>query len=134
MTSTVFLREEVESILGYARSYIGGPAKVLFESRTSFSQFFLPFAIIYYDSHHLGNCSKGVSTIIFQPFLSAHVTSGLRQQSFSRVFSEKFSKVPLFGEDFVSRFEFYLSPSCQFFEPCCSATVFAKQRLASADF
>ena len=65
----------------------------------NFFQLFLPFAIIYYDSHHLEICLNRVSTsatLILQLLLSAHVTSGLRKKSFSRVFSKLIEKTRLF--------------------------------------
>ena len=37
-------------------------------------------------------------------------------------------------EDFSRFVSLYLTPSCQLLEPCCSETVFAKQRLVFADF
>ena len=77
--------EAFERLSRYARSWIGGLAKVLFRCRTIF-KFFLPLAIIYYDSHHLESCLERVSTNILQPLLSDHLTSGLRQKPLSRVF------------------------------------------------
>ena len=57
-----------------SKLYIGGPVNVPFGCRTIFLQLFLPYAIIYYNSHHL----EDVSNFLFQPLQSAHVTSGLR--------------------------------------------------------
>ena len=78
--------EEVESIWGFARSYMGGLAKVLFGCRAIF---FNCFALC---DNLLGLSSPGklpqVCGKIPQPFLCSHLTSGLRQKPFSRVFWE----------------------------------------------
>ena len=100
--------EAVESFSGYACSYIGCLAKVLFRCRTIFFQLFLPSAIIFYDSHHLKNCFKCVSATDPQPLLSGPVTSGLRENCFSRVLSRVHGFLRIF---FVFRSVFlYLTP------------------------
>ena len=86
------LKKQLRAFQGYTRSWMGGPAKVYFGCRTTFLQLSLPCAIISYDSHHLNNCLKGVSTNAPQPLLSAFVTLGLRQKPLSRNICEKLSR------------------------------------------
>ena len=100
-----------------------------------FFHLFSPFAINYYNSHHLRNCPKCVSAIIPQPLLGALVTSGLRQKYFNRVFWEYFSRKHGSWRIFFSRFVvLYLTHSCLLLEAWSSWTEFDKQRLAFADF
>ena len=83
------LKKQLRAFQGYTRSWMGGPAKVYFGCRTTFLQLSLPCEIVNYDTHHLKNCLKGVSTITFQPPWSAFVTLGLRQKPLSRKVCEK---------------------------------------------
>ena len=99
----------------------------------NFSQLFLPFAIINYDSHNLENCFKCVSAIVPQLFLSSHVIWWLRQKSIGRVFRIFFGKTRLFGKIFFSGFV-VLYTQRQLLELRCSETNFAKQRLPSFVF
>ena len=71
-----------------------------------------------------------------QHILSLHVTLRLSEKAFSRVFWGILSREHGFLlKCFVSRFVFlHLTSSCQFLEPCCSETEFAKQRLACTVF
>ena len=78
--------EAVGSFSGYAVLYVGGLAKVLLRCNGNIFQSLLPFAIFYYDFHHLENCLDYVSPENTQHVLSIHVTSGLREMFFVRVF------------------------------------------------
>ena len=97
----------VGSNSAYTRSPIGRPANVLFVCRTFFS-LVSTFARRYYDSHYLENCIKGVFKSIFQPLQIAHVTSELRQRSFSWVFGENLSREHSYSENFCSRIRCFL--------------------------
>ena len=81
----------VQSISGYARSQIAGLAKVLFDIE-HFSLIVLPFALIYYDSHLLKNCLGRVFPNKRHHLMSLHVTPGLLDNAFSRVFREIFPR------------------------------------------
>ena len=76
-----------------------------------------------------------MSRINLRHLLSADVTLGVRENSFSPVFREYLLRKDGFlGRVFVSRFVFFQRPSCQRLELCCSETTFAKQRLAFTEF
>ena len=92
--------------------------------------------MFYCDSHNLKECLELVLTNNPLPLFDVHVRFGLRETSSSRVFSENSSRNYGFsGRVFVSRIVFhYLTPSCQFMEPCSSASAFAKQPLVFFDF
>ena len=120
----------VGSNSAYTRSPIGCPGNVLFVCRTFFS-LVSTFARRYYDSHYLENCIKGVFKSIFQPLQKAHVTSELRQRSFSWVFGDKLSRKHGYSEEFCSRIRcFWLNSRLSTFRPRCSETRFAEQKLA----
>ena len=69
--------------------------------RAFFFQLFLPFAVIYYDSHHPEKFLRCVSTIIPQRPLSAHLTTELYQKTFNRASWEYFSRKPGFFGRFL---------------------------------
>ena len=95
-------------------------------------QLFLPFAMIYYDSHNLQNFLKCISPKNTQHLLIVHMTLGLRE-SFLVLFSEnKWQKNWFLRLFLVSRFVFlYSTYSCQLSGVFCCETAFAEQFLAT---
>ena len=101
-----------------------------------FFKLFFPSAANYYDFIHLWIFFHCVSPKNPQHLLSAHVTSGLHEKSFSRVLSDYlWRKQGFLRRVFVSGLVFfYLAPGCELLITCCAETAFAKQRLDSIGF
>ena len=132
MTSTGLPVEAVvEGTLG--RRLLVWPMYSLYVEQ--FFQLILPFAIIYYDSHHLEDYLKCAFPNKTQPLLSFNVTSGLRQKfSGSVSWGYLLKKNCLFGKTFVSGYVvLYLRHWCQLLDPRCFGTAFAGQRMVFAD-
>ena len=78
MMATGMPEEAIQSFSRLRSVLESGPAKVLSGRRTIFFHFVLPLAINWHGSYHLQNCFKNLSTITFQPSLTAPVTLRLR--------------------------------------------------------